>query len=147
MQRANFECREYRVYVVYGDVMNRMIVVCHDCSRDMSLWILDYDAMVLPILEEKQPCYIFYRLDSMNQTGYEWIFISYSPDFSPVRLNYVSFTHLWSQNFHATSAILDKGKNGVRVNESYDEADLWRRTNKRRGVWYCTGKCVYVFIY
>lgn len=41
--------------------------------------------MVLPLLEEKQPCYLLYRLDSKNNLGYQWIFISWSPDFSPVR--------------------------------------------------------------
>ncbi|XP_068170862.1 twinfilin-2 isoform X2 [Antennarius striatus] len=32
-----------------------------------------------------EPCYILYRLDSQNAQGYEWIFISWSPDQSPVK--------------------------------------------------------------
>lgn len=48
-------------------------------------WEKDYDSFVLPLLEEKQPCYILYRLDSQNAQGYEWIFIAWSPDHSPVR--------------------------------------------------------------
>ncbi|XP_034984024.1 twinfilin-1 [Zootoca vivipara] len=48
-------------------------------------WEADYDSFVLPLLEEKQPCYILYRLDSQNAQGYEWIFIAWSPDHSPVR--------------------------------------------------------------
>ncbi|RDD43798.1 Twinfilin-2 [Trichoplax sp. H2] len=36
-------------------------------------------------LEEKTPCYIFYRLDRKSNIGYEWLFISYSPDNSLVR--------------------------------------------------------------
>ncbi|RUS82674.1 hypothetical protein EGW08_009577 [Elysia chlorotica] len=44
-----------------------------------------YDAMVLPLLEEKMPCYIMYRLDSQNDMGYEWLFITWSPDFAMVR--------------------------------------------------------------
>ncbi|KAL4225804.1 Twinfilin-1 [Mactra antiquata] len=41
--------------------------------------------LVLAQLEEKQPCYIMYRLDSKNNQGYEWVFIAWSPDFSPIR--------------------------------------------------------------
>lgn len=51
---------------------------------------MDYDAFVLPLLDEQQPCYVLYRLDSQNAQGYEWLFISWSPDNSPV-----SFA-LWS---------------------------------------------------
>lgn len=45
---------------------------------------MDYDAFVLPLLDEQQPCYVLYRLDSQNAQGYEWLFISWSPDNSPV---------------------------------------------------------------
>ncbi|XP_069620832.1 twinfilin-1 isoform X1 [Ranitomeya imitator] len=48
-------------------------------------WDQDYDDFVLPLLEDKQPCYILYRLDSRNAQGYEWIFIAWSPDYSHVR--------------------------------------------------------------
>ncbi|XP_032996566.1 twinfilin-2 isoform X2 [Lacerta agilis] len=49
-------------------------------------WDKDYDSFVLPLLDELQPCYILYRLDTQNAQGYEWLFISWSPDNSPVRL-------------------------------------------------------------
>ncbi|XP_072845877.1 twinfilin-2 isoform X2 [Pogona vitticeps] len=49
-------------------------------------WDKDYDTFVLPLLDELQPCYILYRLDTQNAQGYEWLFISWSPDNSPVRL-------------------------------------------------------------
>ncbi|KAL2299691.1 hypothetical protein Nmel_012536 [Mimus melanotis] len=49
-------------------------------------WDADYDPFVLPLLDEQQPCYVLYRLDSQNAQGYEWLFISWSPDSSPVRL-------------------------------------------------------------
>ncbi|XP_067940589.1 twinfilin-2-like [Watersipora subatra] len=60
-------------------------LVLADSATPQGTWEDDYDAMVLPALEEKQPCYILYRLDSMNELGYEWIFLAYSPDFAPVR--------------------------------------------------------------
>lgn len=41
--------------------------------------------MVQPVLKEKEPCYIFYRLDTYNvQQNYLWIFMSYTPDYAPV---------------------------------------------------------------
>ncbi|XP_036839180.1 twinfilin-2 isoform X1 [Oncorhynchus mykiss] len=48
-------------------------------------WDQDYDHFLLPLLDDQEPCYILYRLDSQNAQGYEWIFISWSPDQSPVR--------------------------------------------------------------
>lgn len=49
-------------------------------------WEIDLDVMVQPTLEEKCPCYIFYRLDTYNvQSNYLWVFMSYTPDFSPVK--------------------------------------------------------------
>lgn len=50
-------------------------------------WDQDYDQFLLPLLTPQEPCYILYRLDSQNAQGYEWIFIAWSPDQSPVRLD------------------------------------------------------------
>ncbi len=49
-------------------------------------WDKDYDQFLLPLLTPQEPCYILYRLDSQNAQGYEWIFIAWSPDQSPVGL-------------------------------------------------------------
>uniref|UniRef100_A0A8C0NW72 Twinfilin-1 n=1 Tax=Canis lupus familiaris TaxID=9615 RepID=A0A8C0NW72_CANLF len=54
-------------------------------SQPSDSWDKDYDSFVLPLLEDKQPCYILFRLDSQNAQGYEWIFIAWSPDHSHVR--------------------------------------------------------------
>ncbi|XP_040015011.1 twinfilin-2-like [Xiphias gladius] len=48
-------------------------------------WDKDYDQSLLPLLTPQEPCYILYRLDSRNAQGYQWIFIAWSPDQSPVR--------------------------------------------------------------
>uniref|UniRef100_A0A3Q3FDJ8 Twinfilin-1 n=1 Tax=Labrus bergylta TaxID=56723 RepID=A0A3Q3FDJ8_9LABR len=48
-------------------------------------WDQEYDSVVLTLLEEAMPCYILYRLDSTNNQGYEWLFLAWSPDNSPVR--------------------------------------------------------------
>lgn len=49
-------------------------------------WDKDYDQCLLPLLTPQDPSYILYRLDSQNVQGYEWIFIAWSPDQSPVCL-------------------------------------------------------------
>jgi len=67
-----------------------------------------WDDLVLPRLEDKQPCYLLYGKDTRreggkdtrSEGGKDWIFISYSPDFSPVRhlapvcLSVCLFVHL-----------------------------------------------------
>ncbi|XP_013408784.1 twinfilin-1 isoform X2 [Lingula anatina] len=61
-------------------------LVLLDKSEPRSSWEEDYDAQVLPHLDEKQPCYIFYRMDSTdNSDQYEWIYLSWSPDFASVK--------------------------------------------------------------
>lgn len=47
-------------------------------------WDKDYDPFLLPLLTPEEPCYILYRLDSKNAQGYEWIFLAWSPEQSPV---------------------------------------------------------------
>ena len=54
------------------------------CSQPSDSWDKDYDSFVLPLLEDKQPCYILFRLDSQNTQRYEWIFIAWSPNHPPV---------------------------------------------------------------
>ncbi|KAF7459778.1 Hypothetical predicted protein [Marmota monax] len=49
-------------------------------------WDQDYDRAVLPLLDSQQPCYLLFRLDSQNAQGFEWLFLAWSPDNSPVRL-------------------------------------------------------------
>lgn len=47
-------------------------------------WDKDYDPFLLPLLTPQEPCYILYRLDSKNAQGYEWLFLAWSPEQSPV---------------------------------------------------------------
>nr|XP_025740487.1 toll-like receptor 9 isoform X3 [Callorhinus ursinus] len=56
-------------------------------SRELlGCWDQDYDRAVLPLLDAQEPCYLLYRLDSQNAQGFEWLFLAWSPDNSPVRL-------------------------------------------------------------
>ncbi|XP_039363670.1 twinfilin-1 isoform X2 [Mauremys reevesii] len=73
---------QYRILKIV--IENEQLVVGSSRQPDES-WEKDYDSFVLPLLEDKQPCYLLYRLDSQNAQGYEWIFIAWSPDHSHVR--------------------------------------------------------------
>ncbi|XP_051931986.1 twinfilin-2 [Hippocampus zosterae] len=48
-------------------------------------WDRDYDHFLLPLLDRQEPCYVLYRLDSHNALGFEWLFLSWSPDESSVK--------------------------------------------------------------
>ena len=48
-------------------------------------WDEDYNATVLSVVKEHEPCFIFYRLDSQNEFGFEWLFIPFAPDEAEVR--------------------------------------------------------------
>lgn len=55
-------------------------------SEPRQSWEDDLDAMVPPVLEDKKPCYIFFRLDERNaHQNYLWVFMSYTPDFAMVK--------------------------------------------------------------
>ncbi|XP_069760025.1 twinfilin-1-like isoform X3 [Narcine bancroftii] len=55
-------------------------------SREsVARWDQEYDSCILPLLDEQQPGYILYRMDTTNAQGSRWLFIAWSPDPSPVR--------------------------------------------------------------
>lgn len=53
-------------------------------QEPMGRWDHDYDRAVLPLLDAQEPCYLLFRLDSQNAQGFEWLFLAWSPDNSPV---------------------------------------------------------------
>ncbi|XP_071507263.1 twinfilin-1-like [Diadema antillarum] len=73
---------QYRVIKVIID--NEELVLA-DHKETNGTWEEDYDNCVLSMLEEKKACYIFYRMDTKDETGYRWLFISYIPDNCQVR--------------------------------------------------------------
>lgn len=48
-------------------------------------WRKDWNKLVLKVLDNDEPCYIFYRLDEKESSAYRWVLISWSPDSSSVR--------------------------------------------------------------
>ncbi|KAI5945174.1 Twinfilin-1 [Manis javanica] len=77
-------------------------------SQPSDSWDKDYDSFVLPLLEDKQPCFMLFRLDPPNAQGYEWIFIAWSPDHSHVRQKML---------YAATRAILKKEFGGGHIKD------------------------------
>jgi len=57
--------------------------------------------MIPGLIEEKNPCYMFYRLDEKNGSGsYVWLFLAYTPDLAVVRdwLNLVVHNTFYLRN-------------------------------------------------
>ena len=48
-------------------------------------WQKDYNEFVLKAIDNTAPCFIFYRLDERKDTGFVWLFISWSPDFAQIK--------------------------------------------------------------
>uniref|UniRef100_A0A8C9ZSH2 Twinfilin n=1 Tax=Sander lucioperca TaxID=283035 RepID=A0A8C9ZSH2_SANLU len=71
-------------FMTFASACSNMLVLGSFREPEKS-WDQDYDHFLLPLLNDQEPCYILYRLDSQNAQGYEWIFISWSPDQSPVK--------------------------------------------------------------
>ena len=62
-------------------------------SEPRQTWEQDLDAMVPPVLEDKKPCYIFFRLDERNaHQNYLWVFMSYTPDRAVVSTMHISYS-------------------------------------------------------
>lgn len=99
--------KDGRVRLIKVGIADEQLVL-EDSTTASGTWEADWDATVLPRLEEKQPCYILFRLDSRNDAGFEWVFISYSPDFSPVRQKML---------FAATRATMKKEFGGSQIRD------------------------------
>ncbi|KAF2885658.1 hypothetical protein ILUMI_20509 [Ignelater luminosus] len=80
------KCRDGNTRAVKVCIKNEQLALSKsvDELKDNS-WDKNFDKLVIPLVEENQPCYILYRLDTKNEMGYEWLFISWSPDTSPIR--------------------------------------------------------------
>ncbi|XP_071960813.1 twinfilin-2-like [Antedon mediterranea] len=73
-----------RAIKVNIDVENELMEVASSYEVHGN-WEDDYDKAVLPMLVQKESCYVIYRLDTKTDLGFEWVFILYVPDFCQVR--------------------------------------------------------------
>lgn len=90
--QASSELKELLVKALKGSVRLIKVVIKDETllpetekspNKD---WEGDFDDMVPGLIEEKEPCYIFYRMDEKNQSGsYMWLFLAYTPDLANVR--------------------------------------------------------------
>lgn len=68
----------------YFFVVSAERLVLGGSKRAAKKWDQEWDGYVLPLVEDDMPSYLLYRLDTTNNQGYEWIFLAWSPDHSPV---------------------------------------------------------------
>ncbi|XP_066157247.1 twinfilin [Euwallacea fornicatus] len=108
LKRFFSKCKDGKVRVFKVSIENEQLVL-KDQHNEKHNWEKDYDKYVIPLIEENQPCYILYRLDNKNSLGYEWLFISWSPDSAAVRqkMLYASTKATLKQEF-GTSQIKDE---------------------------------------
>lgn len=89
-------------------------------------WELDYHHHVQNMVVAKKPCYILFKLDTLDSNGTnQWLFISWSPEDSPVRekMLYASTKATLKQQFGANSILHDYFASGL------DEVALNAYTN------------------
>jgi len=77
-----FSIRKLRLIKI---VIDNEELIMHKYREATGTWEEDYDAAVTSVIKEAEPCYIFYRLDSQNEFGFEWLFIPFAPDIAGVR--------------------------------------------------------------
>ncbi|KYN10585.1 Twinfilin, partial [Trachymyrmex cornetzi] len=79
------KCRDGKIRVLKISIENEELTPASSL-KPINKWQDDYDKMIKPLIVENQPAYILYRLDTKSpDSGYDWLFISWSPDTAPVR--------------------------------------------------------------
>ncbi|XP_076344198.1 twinfilin-1-like isoform X1 [Tachypleus tridentatus] len=78
------KCKDGRIRVFKVGIEDEQLTL-QGFKEPRGSWEEDYESFVCQFIEERQPCYLFYRLDSQMDTGCDWVLISWSPDNSPVR--------------------------------------------------------------
>ncbi|XP_015592032.1 twinfilin isoform X1 [Cephus cinctus] len=105
LKKVFAKCRDGKIRVLKVSIENEELVPASS-SKPVGKWQDDYDKMVKPLIVENQPAYILYRLDSKSpDSGYDWLFISWSPDIAPIRqkMLYASTKATLKQEFGTAS--------------------------------------------
>ncbi|XP_011306146.1 twinfilin isoform X2 [Fopius arisanus] len=103
------KCRDGKIRVLKISIENEELIPASS-SKPVGKWQDDYSRLVKPLIEENQPAYILYRLDTKSpDSGYDWLFISWSPDTAPIRqkMLYASTKATLKQEF-GTASIKDE---------------------------------------
>ncbi|KAG8232869.1 hypothetical protein J437_LFUL012485, partial [Ladona fulva] len=127
------KCRDGHVRVFKVSIVNEELTLSAQTGTK-GTWEQDYDRVVLPLVEDDQPCYILYRFDTKSSTGsYDWALISWSPDDSSVRqkMLYASTKATLKQEFgggqikeeiHATVKVEEVTLNGFKKHKASAKA-------------------------
>ncbi|KAL1495098.1 hypothetical protein ABEB36_010569 [Hypothenemus hampei] len=78
------KCKDGKVRIFKVAIEQEQLVL-KEQKPEKHNWEKDYEKYVTPLVEVNQPCYLLFRLDDKNSLGYEWLFISWSPDTAPIR--------------------------------------------------------------
>ncbi|XP_059490417.1 twinfilin [Neocloeon triangulifer] len=78
------KCRDGKVRVFKVSIENEELILAEH-KNSKGTWEQDFDLCVPRMVQEKQPCYLLYRLDTKTGSNFDWVLISWSPEDSPVR--------------------------------------------------------------
>jgi twinfilin-like protein len=91
--KSNENLRQFFAKSKEGNI--RMLKVVINDNEELELdkyenvksadWKADYNDFVVSSIEPKMPCFIFYRMDERTNSGFSWLFVSWSPDFASVK--------------------------------------------------------------
>ncbi|XP_022081317.1 twinfilin-2-A-like [Acanthaster planci] len=105
---AEAKLKNYRLLKVCIDLEIEKLVPKEHCEES-GTWEEDY-SMIHPLLDDKSPCYFFYRLDEKDsQNQHKWIFMRYSPDHAEVKHKMVyAATNTTVKSIFGTGQIKDE---------------------------------------
>lgn len=109
LKKIFVKCRDGKIRVLKVSIENEELVPTMS-TKPNGKWQDDYSKMVKPLIIEDQPTYVLFRLDTKSpDSGYDWLFISWSPDIAPVRqkMLYASTKATLKQEF-GTASIKDE---------------------------------------
>ncbi|KAK6640066.1 hypothetical protein RUM43_008343 [Polyplax serrata] len=102
------QCKDGKTRTFKVSIVDEQLIL-DDHKKVNKTWDIDFENMVPTLIVDGQPCYIFYRLDAKNTSGYNWLLISWVPETAPVRqkMLYASTKATLKQEF-GTSDIKDE---------------------------------------
>ncbi|GLV34172.1 twinfilin [Carabus blaptoides fortunei] len=124
------KCRDGKIRLVKISIENEELVLA--AHKDVKhSWEKDYDNLIKPLIVDDQPCYIVYRFDTKNDSGYDWLFISWSPDVAAIRqkMLYASTKATLKQEF-GTSKIKEELHGTVLEDITYNGYQRHKRDMK-----------------
>ncbi|RWS29737.1 twinfilin-2-like isoform X3 [Leptotrombidium deliense] len=104
-------------------------LILDEYKEPIGKWDEDYNQFVNRLVLNKQPCYLLFRLDSVNSSNlFEWILICWSPDDSPVRqkMLYASTKATLKSTFGSASIVDDY----LATNEDEISLSVYQRVAK-----------------